>query len=46
MEEVHDLLKAFHEGCHKSFPADEALIDEVNLGRFADDRNLKVGEFC
>lgn len=44
LDEIHELLKAFHEGCHKTFPIDETLIDEVNLGRFPNDRDLMVSK--
>lgn len=45
VEEAHELMKSFHTGCHKAFPVDETLIDEANLGRFADNRDFKVNWF-
>lgn len=44
IDEAHELLKAFHDGCQKAFPIDEHLIDEINMGRFPDGENLKVNE--
>lgn len=42
MTEIQALMDAFHESCQTKHPVKDRLIDEVNVGRFPDDKDLKV----
>lgn len=42
MSELADLASAFRDGCQARFPASDDIVDGMNLGKYPDDKDLKV----